>query len=104
MPESVFTQTMPLLLAGGVCCCAVGLAGVVEDAEELDGVGIAVGVGLDVAGGGVLELSADADFCERDFFGAPASAAVASALSAVSVDFLERLFLLVVAAGESPAG
>jgi hypothetical protein len=97
MPESVFTQTMPLLLAGGVCCCAAGLLGV-EDAEELDGAGIAVGVGLVVAGGvelvrldaeagagelagvelgaGVLaaEASAEADFLERDFLGVPASA------------------------------
>lgn len=97
MPESVFTQTMPLLLAGGVCCCAAGLLGV-EDAEESGGTGIAVGVGLLVAvgvelvrlgaevgageaagvevGAGALaaEASAEADFLERDFFGVPASA------------------------------
>src|SRR5262245_13230369 len=97
MPESVFTQTMPLPLAGGVCCCAVGLG--VEDAEELDGVGIARGVGS-VTGGGVellrldaavgagalagvelvagvlaVEASCDRDFSERDFLGALGSAA-----------------------------
>src|SRR5215831_3687151 len=58
MPESVFTQTMPSLLAGGVCCCAVeaGLAGV-EEADEFDGVGIAVGVALVVAGAPAGELA-----------------------------------------------
>jgi hypothetical protein len=141
---------MPLLLAGGVCCCAVdvGLAGV-EDADELlDGTGIAVGVGLVVAAGdaellrldgaagagevagvelgaGVLaaEVSAVADFLERDFFGAPVSAALVSALSAASADFflaevedsaaaelsaesadfLDRLFFLAVASASVEA-
>ena len=110
MPESVFTQTMPLLLAGGVCCCAAGagLAGA-EDAAEWDGAGIAVDVGLVVAGADELagvelaaealaaEVSADADFFERDFFGAAASVAPALALSAVSADFFERDFFFVVA-------
>src|SRR5215475_1478151 len=101
MPESVFTQTMPLL-AGGVCCCAVeaGLAGV-EDADEFDGVGIAVGVGLVVAGvgagelagaelaAGLLPAAVSSDFLERDFFVLPVSgAAAASTLAALSGDFL----------------
>jgi hypothetical protein len=104
MPESVFTQTMPLLSAGGVCCCAVvaGLAGA-EEADEFAGVGIARGVGLLVAGGGA-ELAAGApsaevfaDFLERDFFVLPESAAEASALEALSAGFLERDFFVVVA-------
>jgi len=109
---------MPLLSAGGVCCCAVdaGLAGV-EDADELDGAGIAVGVGLVVAGGGTelprldaeagagepggvelgagvlaAEVSVVADLLERDFLGLPVSAPV-SALSVVSADFFDRLGL-----------
>ena len=117
MPESVFTQTMPSLLAGGVCCCAVeaGLAGV-EEADEFDGVGIAaVGVGLVEAGVGACELAGaepaggafsaavSADFLERDFFVLPVSgAAVASALAVLSGDFLERDFF-VVEAEESAA-
>jgi len=111
MPESVFTQTMPSLLAGGVCCCAVeaGLAGV-EEADEFDGVG-AVGVGLVVAGVPAGELAGaelaagvlSADFLERDFFVLPVSgAAVASALAALSRDFLEGDFF-VVEAEESAA-
>src|SRR5215831_16859647 len=109
---------MPLLSAGGVCCCAVdaGLAGV-EDADELDGAGIAVGVGLVVAGGGTelprldaeagagelggvelgagvlaAEVSVVADLLERDFLGLPVSAPVL-ALSVVSADFFDRLGL-----------
>jgi len=109
---------MPLLSAGGVCCCAVdaGLAGV-EDPDELDGAGIAVGEGLVVAGGGTellrldaeagagelggvelgagvlaAEVSVVADLLERDFFGLPVAAPV-SALSVVSADFFDRLGL-----------
>ena len=110
---------MPLLSAGGVCCCTVdaGLAGA-EEADEFDGAGIAVGVGLVVAGGGIelerfagageldgVELAAgalaadvSADFLERDFFVVVVSATLVSALSALSADFLDRLFFLGVAA------
>ena len=107
MPESVFTHTMPLLLAGGVCCCAAeaGLAGG-EEADEFDEVGVAVGVGLVVAGGagelaglelaaGVGPAEASADFLERGFFVLPLSAAEASALAALSADFFERVFVVV---------
>jgi len=114
MPESVFTQTMPSLLAGGVCCCAVeaGLAGA-EEADEFAGAGVAVAVGLVVAGAGAAEpagaelaagvLSVDgfADLLERDFFVLPVSAE-ASALGALSAGFLERVFF-VAAAEESAA-
>ena len=106
MPESVFTQTMPSLLARGVCCCVVeaGLAGV-EEADEFDGVGIAVGVGLVAAGAearepagaelaaGVFSAAVSADFLERDFFVLPVSgAAVASALAALSLWLLFAVF------------
>ncbi len=101
---------MPLLLAGGVCCWAVdaGLAGA-EEADELDGAGIAVGVGFVVADGGV-ELAAgvlagdvSADFLERDFFAVALSATLVSALSALSADFLDRLFFLGVASASVEA-
>src|SRR5215831_18367692 len=84
---------MPLLSAGGVCCCAVDAGGGTElprlDAEagagELDGVEL---------GAGVLaaEVSVVADLLERDCFGLPASAPV-SALSVVSAGFFDRLGL-----------
>lgn len=103
MPESVLTQTMPSLLAGGVCCAVeAGLAGVVE-ADEFAGAGIAVGVGLAAPGvgagaelaAGVLSAEVFADFLERDFFVLPVSAAAASALAPLSWDFLERAFFVV---------
>ena len=89
MPESVFTHTMPLLLAGGVCCWAVevdlgveaDLVGAAEElAEELDelagaleGAGAGAGADLEVelaldeppaleAGADELEAEPDA-FC-----------------------------------------
>lgn len=117
MPESVFTQTMPLGLAGGECCCAVGLAGA-EELEELGGAGMAVGVGLvagagvepvrvdaDVAAGelagelaaGVLPWAASDDFFGRDFFAVVLSAALVSAVSGLPADFVELLFFVVVA-------
>jgi len=52
MPESVLTQTMPLLAAGGACCVAEGLA-------EAAGVAAGAGVGA-VDGGGVVVLAAGA--------------------------------------------
>jgi len=101
---------MPLLFAGGVCCCVVAL-GAVEVLEEA-GVAVAA-VGADVAGfaAGVAALfdeaagagvpakaagadeSAEADFFElRDFFGEVVeSVAVfaSAAVAASSVDFLD---------------
>ena len=99
MPESVLTQTMPLGLAGGVCCCTAGLAGAGALEEVLDwaGVGVGVGAGLLTAGGveAVLvgagldgaefaagatgaELSTEADFLERAFLGGAASVPAAT--------------------------
>src|SRR5208282_6845249 len=45
MPESVLTQTMPVVFAGRVCCVAAGLgeAGLLA-AEALDEAGLAAGV------------------------------------------------------------
>ena len=91
----------------------------VEEAEELDDVGIAIGVGLVLAGDGVVlpRLEAEpgagelagvvlavgvaaaevsADFWEREFLALPLSAALVLALSAVSADFLDRPFFAVV--------
>ncbi len=52
MPESVFTHTMPLLLAGWGCCCAVGADFSVE-ADLLDALEEAAGA-LEGAGAGVV--------------------------------------------------
>ena len=91
MPESVLTQTMPLLFAGGACCCAVGVPFSVEDlldaelddelAGALEGAGAGVGAGLelelaleepdelDEAAGAEPDASADvSDFFVRFFF------------------------------------
>jgi hypothetical protein len=91
---------MPLLFAGGVCCWAVGagLAGA-EEAEELEGAGIAVGVGLVGAGGGVELERLDADAGAGELAGVELAAGVLPA--GVSADFLERAFFGVVSAGLS---
>ena len=90
MPESVLTQTMPLLFAGGVCCWAVGAdvsveADLLEAPDELagalEGAGAGAGVAAGVDAGLELELALDAD-CD-------ASADVS--------DFFVRFFLVVVA-------
>ena len=61
MPESVFTQTMPLLLAGGVC----GAAEVLGAADFGAGAGAGAGVEVELEGGVVAvelaELAAGAD-------------------------------------------
>ena len=101
MPESVFTQTMPLLLAGGVCCCAVeaGLAGA-EEADEFAGDGLLVaGAGAaELAGAelaaGVLVADESADFFERGFLVLPVSVVEASALAVLSTGFLELGFFV----------
>ena len=117
MPESVFTQTIPALLAGGGCVRAAGFeagadgvpavlppeTGVAEDAGLLAGVveaaGVAAGVDAVVEAG-----SAEADFFERLFFGAAAlfSADVA-VLAAESSDavFFDFLLGLVVSDAEA---
>jgi hypothetical protein len=91
MPESVLTQTMPLLFAGGVCCCAVGVpfsvaAGFDEVAGALDGAGAVVGAGLE------LELALD----ELDEAAGAEPEAGCEASADVS-DFFVRFFLVVVA-------
>jgi hypothetical protein len=80
-----------------------------EAPDGFDEVGVAVGVGLVVAGGagelalaaGVLPAEASADFLERDFFVLPVSAAEASGLAAPSADVFERDFFVVL--GEESA-
>ena|SRR5215472_9671302 len=86
-PESVFTQTMPALFAGGACFDAaagfvagallVVLAGAVAAAGVAGGV--AAGALALVAAGAASEAAAEeADFFERLFFGVAASSAVAA--------------------------
>ena len=93
MPESVLTHTMPLLFAGGGCCCAVGAPFSVEaDFDEplellagaLEGAGAGVEAGLE------FELALDEPDADEDgvVWGASADA---------SVDFFVRFFLVVVA-------
>src|ERR1700682_2428927 len=85
MPESVFTQTIPALLAGGGCVRAAGFAAGVEGVPAVlpPEAGVAEGAGLlagavETAGvvAGVAAAveagSAEADFFERLFFGAAA--------------------------------
>ena len=64
MPESVFTQTMPLLLAGGVCCVWVGFgldADLLVEPPEPTALDELVGA-LEGAGAGAgLELAAGAE-------------------------------------------
>jgi hypothetical protein len=126
MPESVFTQTMPALFAGGACC-AVGVfevgalagaagagvaAGFVGGAVEAAGVaaGVAVfdfaGVAAGAAAAGAVDVVAGApadvaDFFERDFFGV-AELSVVALLSAASV-FFGVVFFFVDAVPESGA-
>lgn len=97
MPESVLTHTMPLLFAGGACCCAVGVPfSVAADFDEplellagaLEGAGAGVGAGLE------LELAADELDADED-------GVVCGASADASDDFFVRFFLVVVAL-ESP--
>ena len=92
MPESVFTQTMPLLLAGGVCWLAAGL---LVEAGAVDAAG-AAGAGLFAAGGaGAVGAAGFAA-------GAGAVEAVDALVLAVSEEDLDREdFLAAVAEAES---
>jgi hypothetical protein len=100
MPESVFTQTMPLLFAGGVCGAAVVLAGVVVAGAALLVV-VLVGVVVVVldAPAAVLAVDAGALFVGVvDFDAGVVDVAVVPAgaeLSAVLVDFLDLVDFLV---------
>src|ERR1700682_6126478 len=112
MPESVFTQTIPALLAGGGCVRAAGFAAGVEGvpavlppeaggaegagllAGAVETAGVAAGVAAAVEAG-----SAEADFFERLFFGAAAlfsaDVAVLAGESSAAVFFAFLLGLLV---------
>jgi len=97
MPESVFTHTIPLLLAGGVCWAdgvgvgfgvEAGLLGELAGAAEGAGAGVEAGLELELAGVdevGELEAEPDAG-CE--------------ASSEVS-DFFLRFFFVVVESAEA---
>jgi hypothetical protein len=101
MPESVFTQTMPLLFAGGVCCCGAAFgveAGLLDAAEELpeelgELAGALEGAGAGAGAGAGLELEvAEAEPDELEVepeAGCDASADVS--------DFFVRFFFVVVA-------
>ncbi len=118
MPESVFTQTIPVLLAGGACVRAAGFeagvcafaavlppeAGVAAGAGLLTGAVEAAGVATGLAAA-VEADSAEADFFELLFFGAAAllsadTAVLAVELSAAAVFFD---FLLGLAVSEDDA-
>lgn len=100
MPESVFTQTMPLLFAGGVCGVAVVLAGVVAAGVALLVV-VLVGVVVVVldAPAAVLAVDAGALFVGAvDFDAGVVDVAVVPAddeVSAALVDFLDLVDFLV---------
>ena len=102
MPESVLTHTMPLLLAGGVCCWVVGLGA---------GAGLPAGVEAAVddgaAAAGVVEAGAGAvaAFALEDAAGAVEAAGVEAAFESELFDLLRDLDLdfEVSAAGESVA-
>jgi len=118
MRESVFTQTIPVLLAGGACVRVAGFeagvdaveavlppeAGVGAGAGLLAGAVEAAGVAAGVASAAEAD-SAEADFFERLFFGAAAllsadAAVLAVELSAAAVFFD---FLLGLAVSEDDA-
>ena len=118
MRESVFAQTIPVLLAGGACVRVAGFeagvdaveavlppeAGVGAGAGLLAGAVEAAGVAAGVAAAAEAD-SAEADFFERLFFGAAAllsadAAVLAVELSAAAVFFD---FLLGLAVSEDDA-
>jgi len=118
MPESVFTQTIPALLAGGACVRAAGFeAGVDAVAAVLAlEAGVAAGAGLlagavetaGVAAGVAAAVEADSaevDFFERLFLGAAAllsaDAAVPTVESSAAAAFFD--FLLGFAVSEDDA-
>jgi hypothetical protein len=120
MPESVFTQTIPALLAGRACWVAAGfeagavaaelfdagvaagaglLAGMVEAAGVAAGAGLLTG-GVEAAGVGAAAAveadSDDLDFFERRSFGAAvplsADAVLVVAESSAAAAFFDLLF------------
>jgi len=118
MPESVFTQTIPALLAGGACLRAAGFeAGVNAVAAVLPPeAGVTAGAGLfagavetaGVAAGVAASVEADlaeADFFERLFFGAAALLSADAAVPAVELSAAAVFFdfLLGLAVSEDDA-
>src|SRR5712664_2171096 len=112
MRESVFAQTIPVLLAGGACVRVAGFEAGVDAVEAVVGAGAgllagaveAAGVAAGVAAAAEAD-SAEADFFERLFFGAAAllsanAAVLAVELSAAAVFFD---FLLGLAVSEDDA-
>ena len=105
MRESVFAQTIPVLLAGGACVRVAGFeagvdaveavlppeAGVGAGAGLLAGAVEAAGVAAGVAAAAEAD-SAEADFFERLFLGADGVELSAVASSSAAADFLVVLF------------
>lgn len=94
MPESVFTQTIPALFAGGACwAVAVLEAGALEGAAAAGAAAGLVTGAVDAAGVGVAVF---------DFAGVAAGAVAVGAVDAVAgavvpvADFFERVFFEVV--------
>ncbi|MGC1907627.1 MAG: hypothetical protein WA715_27635 [Candidatus Acidiferrum sp.] len=69
----MFTQTITMLLTGGVCCVGAGLA--VDDVTDFDGVAAGAGAGVDAGAGagagaaaGVEAVGVDESAAVSDFF------------------------------------
>jgi hypothetical protein len=93
MPESVFTHTMPLLSAGGVCCAV--LFG--DEAGLLAGAGVAAGLPAGAADS-LLAAGAGVDLLAGGELAAGAVVAGAAAVESDAVALFDRLFLVVGAA------
>ena len=87
----MFTQTMPLLFAGGVCCAVLAFA-----VAPLAGAGVVAGLLAEAAAGALLDAGAGADLLAGEALAAGAAAGVAAVESA-EVVFFDLLFLVVMA-------
>jgi hypothetical protein len=108
MPESVLTQTIPLLADGGACDCAAGSARV-DEAEDLGVLAAVVGAALLVAGvdgaaadpdgalPSAVALSCAVDFLVRGLFATAVSAPPGFASPSACLDVWDGLAFALVA-------
>lgn len=92
MPESVFTQTIPALFAGGACWVAVGFEAGAVAAELLLDTGVAAGAGLLAGTVEAAGLAAGVGLLAGAVEAAGVGAAAAVEADSVDLDFFERLF------------